>query len=936
MVLGLPAGAAAHPALLQTSPSPGLIAPKPPTSIQLSFSEAAVPSGSRITLKRIHGGPVAVAPLQAPNGGQTLQVKPQRPLGEGVYQVTWSALGDDGHLVGGQFAFGVAGPHGEAPHDAQALVGAGARGSGGQGGGAFEGIVPVAARWLALFAAVVLLGGFAVLIRLRRTLGADVAEDAGARWRAAARIAWPTMVLGSAVGVVHAATAGADGFDLRTLWTSPTGQGEAIELAVLLACSAALLVAPVRRRWADVVLAGGALAVLLAQAVTGHVQALTNGLLLAATLQSVHLVSAAVWLGGLVTILLASRTTRRHAGIPLGNALRAYAPIAIAALVTSVVTGVIAAFREVDHLYFLRWSSYGNVLLIKVALVLVAIAIGVAAAIRGRRGASSPALLRAETVTVVGVLALAALLSGLAPGRGQALPAERGTLLPGPAFATAVSNGGPLRVTLTPATSGSNVLSVVQDSPPEADTAPSAPHAVHARLYCTCARGSIETRLERGRGGAWHSAVDLPADGSWYARLTVDARSASPVALPVGVPTAPGPGPMRVLSIADLSGDDAARCRSHLLGLELAIGRMNALGGLDGGRKVTLEALDDGGSAARARELAQQQLTSDPPLALAGPCGPAAAAAVREAGRLGVPSIVADPAVPPVNAPMTFRLAGDPYAEGYADAQFIRTSVEPSAVSKVVKVVRFHDLEANRRLAGLRVGLRHSGLTVKTIAPSALAAGPGTLRSTIDQRSAAAILIDGTDPEKVAGELAGLGTTNLGFAPAAVLASDRLMSERLVTDSGAIGMIGALQGPSVASPDSATSLAYSRAVPALYPGEQASLDGLRGYLAGLALEEGVSGGTDPAQIAAALREPAPFTDALLAPWRSDAPAEGSPRFTVLAGNFLPSTLIPVSKGGESYSGSYFEDGSWRVASSQPLGPPLNGSEGTTRLASTGG
>jgi hypothetical protein len=49
---------------------------------------------------------------------------------------------------------------------------------------------------------------------------------------------------------------------------------------------------------------------------------------------------------------------------------------------------------------------------------------------------------------------------------------------------------------------------------------------------------------------------------------------------------------------------------------------------------------------------------------------------------------------------------------------------------------------------------------------------------------------------------------------------------------------------------------------------------------------------------------------------------GTQRFTVLTANFLPATLIPVSKGGESFSGSYFPDGSWQRATTQPLGPPL--------------
>jgi hypothetical protein len=110
-------------------------------------------------------------------------------------------------------------------------------------------------------------------------------------------------------------------------------------------------------------------------------------------------------------------------------------------------------------------------------------------------------------------------------------------------------------------------------------------------------------------------------------------------------------------------------------------------------------------------------------------------------------------------------------------------------------------------------------------------------------------------------------------------------------------------------PGSADGLRYSRQVAALLPGERPSAAGLRGYVAGLALGEGLRDGEEPERVADRLRRPRPFTDALVAPWREDAPAAGGPLFAFLAPRLLSTSLIPAS-GGHRHSGTYFDGGTW--------------------------
>src|SRR4051794_3695926 len=148
LALALPSLAGAHPALLQSAPAAGVISPDPVEEVEVVLSEPAVEDGSRLTVRKLAGDAISTTPLRLTGGGKTMVVRPPEKLGEGTYEVDWSALGADGHLVSGKFAFGVAGKNGEAPDGAQALAAVG--GKGGRGGEQqnLEGAVTVIARWM--------------------------------------------------------------------------------------------------------------------------------------------------------------------------------------------------------------------------------------------------------------------------------------------------------------------------------------------------------------------------------------------------------------------------------------------------------------------------------------------------------------------------------------------------------------------------------------------------------------------------------------------------------------------------------------------------------------------------------------------------------------------------------------------------------------------
>jgi hypothetical protein len=414
-------------------------------------------------------------------------------------------------------------------------------------------------------------------------------------------------------------------------------------------------------------------------------------------------------------------------------------------------------------------------------------------------------------------------------------------------------------------------------------------------------------------GGAWAADVQVPAAGSWYGYVDVGGRRApAPVALTVGVPRASGRAALTVLSVADLSGAGAARCREFDTGLMLALGRLNGAGGLHGGAKVALLALDDRGAEPRAAAAARGVRAI-----AAAPCGAGADAAVRASAGAGIPQVVGDPAVDPLAAARVFRLAADPYADGFAAAQSIASDVLPVSVrsARTVLVRIPADAQGRRRLEGLRAGLAEVATPLRVRPLSG-----GLSPSDLDRSRIVAVVLDGTDAQApaLAAELA-----RLPARPGApVIASERLLSERFIRAAGDAGRLGIVQGTSAVSVDSRDGLTLAQAVPALFAGSRPSLETLRGYVTGLALIDGLQRGTAAAAIAARLARPAPFTDAQAAPWRSDAPVAGSPRLGLLQPTFLAASLVPASQGGETYSGAYFADGAWERPSSALFGPPL--------------
>jgi putative copper export protein/ABC-type branched-subunit amino acid transport system substrate-binding protein len=861
-------------------------------------------------------------------------------LPEGIYTVKWVALGDDGHTVAGGFQFGAPGPKGQIPAGAGRLLAT--TSSNGSEQAPTESLVSIAARWVSALCAFVLLGGGLLLLALRGGFEPELFEDARRRWSRLALASLLIALLATAIEAIERSRAPLGGLRLSLLTASTAGVAVVVRFGVLALGAAALRLVPKPGR--GIVLgASGALA-LAALAIDGHVATVRHTPALAAVGQVVHLLSAGAWMGGVLTLAVCvapAALSSGRAGAVLAAARR-FTPIALPAAVLTIGTGVVAAVREARSWYFLRWTTYGHVLIVKVGLVALVLALGATTTLIARRALAGRSertrarglgwLMRSEALLGVGVIAVAAGLAGTLQGRGQPLPSQRGSLLPGAGFADVAVPGSIAQLTLAPARVGLNRI-VVDFAAPQGrsgSSPPRLPRAVSVALSCACGSRSVglAVPMRPGRAGAsaWYGDVELPLEGTWSAELKLDGQPAvgSPT-FTVGVPHTAGSTPVTVASVADLSGPDAADCRSQELGALFSIELMNIVGGLDG-RKITQLLLDDGGDPATARSEALA-LAADHPVAFLDPCGDGADAAIRAIGDR-IPTLVADPGVPVTAGRRVFRFAPDPYSEGFASGQYIGRiglpAVPKSTPRRVAALVE-QTPDSQRRLLGLEQALLPYGVQVRTFAPD----GPGLanrLRGLLPSTSSLGIYLDGPfGPLARALREVGAQTVSWPINPTAILTSSRLASERFIEASGLLGREGQIRPITDVDPTSAGAQAYVALAPQIV-GELPTLPGLSGFVAGQALAYGLIAGTSPDAITARLREPGVFSRAATSPWSDRNPATGTLIFRVFLPIFLTNNLIPAGGGspGEVAEGQFFSDGDWEPGAATVFTPlPIN-------------
>lgn len=379
--LVLPPAAWAHAALLRTDPQASGTVETSPSQVALTYDEAVAPKFAVISVTDARGQQeTTAAPAALPSDPDTIAV-PVRHLPEGWYLVYWRVISADGHPVRGAFTFAVGPNPGPAPQFVIPSLSESAA-------------TPqlVATRWLVFISMMLAVGLFAMRAVIARPLAAVAAPALRAVSialgvaLAVALIAIPVYVLVATAGFAQRPWTDL-GATVPVVRDSNLGRSF-LDLELVLVLFAAAAVAAL---WVDdgtrrhrstaalVALTGALLAAAAAMAVpglAGHA-AQTSPAALSLVFDWTHLVAAGIWLGGLAGLLiLGVRTAGDGRMEVLGRVVPRFSRVALVSVLLVIASGVGASIVHLPTLSSLWQTSYGQAILVKVALLAAALVAG--------------------------------------------------------------------------------------------------------------------------------------------------------------------------------------------------------------------------------------------------------------------------------------------------------------------------------------------------------------------------------------------------------------------------------------------------------------------------------------------------------------------------------------------------------------------------------
>ena len=496
-LLLLAPSASAHAELRSSDPANGQILQTAPDHISLTFSEPPDVGLTTIGVVDASGAPLPTGPPErAPSSNREIRLSLD-PVPDGVYTVTWRTVSaTDGHVTAGAFSFGV----GVSQVTPVAEEGAHTPPPSGLG---------IAGRWLLYIGLAALLGAGAT------GLFAFGTRTNARPWLLAT--AWALAALG--VVAMTLAERSTVGVSLGTLLSSEAG-GKYVLLAAAVGVVGVAVVAaclsPTRIWFALLgVTAAGAM---LARALGGH----AAGSAIEVTLQWLHFVGVAAWIGGLAWLVLGLVRRLEAAQV------RRFSNLAAVGLGVVVVSGVLRSVNEMGgwgwwlHPY---GTHYGTTLIVKVAIVAPLIAFGAVNRFRnvarfedlGKRP-----LLRtagAELGLAVAVFAATAVLTGFPPqpeeeAHHEAMP----LVVRGSDFATTTR----VTLTITPGTVGPNTF--VADVTDYDTGQPVVARAVSLRFELPAQpRVASTLDLRHTSRGTWEAdGTSLALDGTWTVTVLIE------------------------------------------------------------------------------------------------------------------------------------------------------------------------------------------------------------------------------------------------------------------------------------------------------------------------------------------------------------------------------------------------------------------------------
>jgi copper transport protein len=515
--------AAAHAELLNTTPGNGAELSRPPTEVQMTFTEPVnlVRDGIRLV-----DGAGAVLPTPDPTvEGGTVTWQMPADLSEGAYVVTFRVVSADGHPISGAFSFGVGSAATAVPDSAAFGETAGTTVS-----DATTAPRPVAISRLAGYVAFALFAGVAAFVL----------------WCAPDTNKNLTLQLLARSGLIGGAIATVAGLLVQGPYTAGVPMSHVVDLKLLAGTLATPFGTAMLCRLA---LYGvlGLLAWRLSRISTGLASWLvplgvaSTAVTIAAAghggssdplglgVHALHALAAGLWVGGLVVLVALRRSVEPRA-------LHRFSTLAMASVLTLILTGILNSMRQLTGLEQLL-SDYGLTLVLKILLVAGSLTAAAVSRWWLRQKRIPLGSVRVEAALTVAVLAVTALLSTTAPPPQVVAPAthsaHHGGLVANDTVQMSLGDQGRAALTVSPATTtGSHVHLMLTDSNGRRQSATQVTLKV-ANPGRDIAPIPVPMSM---RDGAWVADYRFPFAGTWKTIFTVE-----------------GVGPSAVVTSADIS-----------------------------------------------------------------------------------------------------------------------------------------------------------------------------------------------------------------------------------------------------------------------------------------------------------------------------------------------------------------------------------------------
>jgi copper transport protein len=506
--------AGAHAQLITSEPANDVVLDASPAAVTLRFSEPVETAFGAVRVYDARARRVDAGEVDRPSS-RDVRTNLDRRLARGTYTVTWRVVSADAHPVSGAFVFHVQEPGANAAGVAAEVLA--------DGTPTEVSVLFACARALA-FALILLLAGGSFFLAYALADGSSRVRSPVARSLAVAAVA---LALVAASGIVlQGAAAGGFGLAEALQWDVVSAVAETRfgrvwlgQATLALLCAVVLIWASARGGRSAWLAVPPACLLVAAPSASGHAS-VSGGFALVSDL--VHVGAAAAWVGGLATVVLALVWTGNERWELAARIVPRFSTAAVGAVAALVVAGVTNGYLQVRVFRGLWETTYGQLLMIKVLLVLPLLALGAYnnryAVPRLRRGIAS-ALERtrfvrtvsAELAIMAAIVATTAALVAEPPARAQVAPT-------GPHATTAMLGALELNLVVDPAAAGSNVIHLYLTDQRGRPT-----NVDEATVSATLASKRIgPLRLVAHRAGPGHFAVhgaQLALAGDWQLRV---------------------------------------------------------------------------------------------------------------------------------------------------------------------------------------------------------------------------------------------------------------------------------------------------------------------------------------------------------------------------------------------------------------------------------